>query len=68
MGGGSTLLEILPLVLALGWKPASPEDAAALLGLPESPVPRGIRNRLRRALAQWPAVGSEAWCEARDGA
>ena len=27
-GGGSTLLEILPLVLALGWHPAAPEDAA----------------------------------------
>jgi hypothetical protein len=64
VGGGSTLLEVLPLVLALGWKPAAPEDAAALLSLPESPVPRGIRNRLRRALSQWPAVGSDAWREA----
>ena len=62
--GGSTVLEVLPLVLALGWNPAAPEDAATLLSLPESPVPRGIRNRLRRALAQWPAVGSEAWGEA----
>lgn len=64
VGGGSSLLEVLPLVLALGWKPAAPDDAAALLSLPESPVPRGIRNRLRRALGEWPAVGSEMWGEA----
>ncbi len=63
-GGGSAVLEVLPLVLALGWKPAAPEDAAALLSLPESPVPGGIRNRLRRALSDWPAVGSHAWREA----
>lgn len=61
IGGGSSVLEVLPLVLALGWKPAAPDDAAALLSLPESPVPRGIRNRLRRALGEWPAVGSEVW-------
>lgn len=65
-GGGSTLLEVLPLVLALGWKPAAPEDAAALLSLSESPVPGGIRNRLRRALSEWPAVGSAEWREALD--
>ena len=64
VGGGSMMLEVLPLVLALGWKPAAPGDAATLLTLPESQVPRGIQNRLRRALAQWPAVGSEAWGEA----
>jgi hypothetical protein len=63
-GGGSALLEVLPLVIALGWKPAAPEDAAALLSLPESPVPHGIRNRLRRALSAWPAVGSQDWREA----
>jgi ATP-dependent helicase/nuclease subunit B len=61
VGGGSALLEVLPLVIALGWKPAAPEDAAALLSLPESPVPHGIRNRLRRALSDWPAVGSLEW-------
>lgn len=61
VGGGSSVLEVLPLVLALGWKPAAPDDAAALLSLPESPVPRGIRNRLRRALREWPAVGSGVW-------
>ena len=64
VGGGSTILEILPLVLALGWKPAAPKDAAALLSLPESPVPTGLRNRLRRALSQWPAVGSPDWQQA----
>lgn len=64
VGGGSSLLEVLPLVLALGRRPAAPEDAAAFLSLPLSPVPHGIRNRLRRALSQWPAVGSEAWREA----
>ena len=62
--GGSSMLELLPLVLALGWAPAAPDDAAALLSLPESPVPRGIRNRLRRALGEWPAVGSQVWKEA----
>jgi hypothetical protein len=64
VGGGSAILEVLPLVLALGWRPAAPEDAAALLSLPESPVPRGIRNRLLRALLRWPAVGNRTWQEA----
>lgn len=64
VGGGSAILEVLPLVLALGWNPAAPADAAALLSLPESPVPQGIRNRLRRALSRWPAVGNQVWQEA----
>jgi RecB family exonuclease len=64
LGGGSSVLEVLALVLSLGWKPADPAVAAELLGLPVSPVPGRIAYRLRRALAEWPAVGSEDWNEA----
>jgi ATP-dependent helicase/nuclease subunit B len=59
--GGSSLLEVLPLVLSLCWDPVDPQDALSLLSLPQSPVPRGVTRRLRRALGQWPAVGSGEW-------
>lgn len=58
---GALLLEVLALVLSLAWSPADPQDALALLSLPESPVPGALAGRLRRALGEWPAVGSGAW-------
>lgn len=59
--GGETLLQILPLVVALGRAPQDPQVALELLSLPESPVPHGIANRLIEALRQWPATGSDDW-------
>lgn len=57
-------LQILPLVLDLGWLPQDPQRAYELLSLPSSPVPSELRWRLRRALAEWPAVDSDEWREA----
>ena len=59
--GSESLLQILPLVIALGWAPQDPHVALELLSLPESPVPHGIANRLIEALRQWPAIGSDDW-------
>jgi hypothetical protein len=60
----NALLEILPLVMSLGWSPPDPERALELLTLPVSPVPRSIAGRLVEALQQWPAVDSDSWREA----
>lgn len=61
---GTSLVEILPLVLQLGWSPPDPSRALELLTLGTSPIPRGIRYRLVSALKEWPAVGSESWTKA----
>jgi hypothetical protein len=61
--GGDSLLQILSLVIALGWAPQDPHVALELLSLPESPVPPGIAHRLIEALRQWPAIGSNDWNE-----
>jgi len=57
----NALLQILPLILALGWDPPDPERVLELLTLPNGPVPPFLASRLARSLAQWPAVGSESW-------
>ena len=58
------LLEVLPLVIDLGWNPPDPRRVMELLSLPRSPVPRGIAFRLAWALRKWPALGSDLWNEA----
>jgi hypothetical protein len=55
------LLQILPLVLDLGWHPADPQRALQLLTLPTGPVPRSLARGLARALHEWPAVDSDEW-------
>ncbi|MHC5004749.1 MAG: hypothetical protein ACYTJ0_16680, partial [Planctomycetota bacterium] len=56
------LLQVLPLVLEMGWSPPDPKRALALLELPVAPVPFGtVGWRLRRALTEWPAVDSDDW-------
>jgi hypothetical protein len=55
------LVEILPLVIAMGWSPPDPERALELLTLPEGPVPHKIARRLVDALREWPAVGNDVW-------
>lgn len=62
--GSDQLLQILPLVIALGWPPPDPHLAQELLSLDESPVPPSIASKLARALKQWPAIGSPDWKEA----
>jgi hypothetical protein len=60
----NALLQILPLVLALGWSPPDPQRALELLTLSDGPVPRGLAWRLARALHQRPAVDSDPWRDA----
>jgi len=59
----NALLQILPLVLEMAWKPPDPQRALELLTLPVSPIPKSIALRLVRALQEYPAVGSEKWQE-----
>ncbi len=60
----SALLQLLPLVLSLGWDPPDPRLALELLTSSLCPLPRAVADRLASALAQWPAVGSPAWDDA----
>ena len=55
------LLQVLPLVLAIGWDPPDPQRALELLIIPDGPVPGFLARALRSALQQWPAVGSPSW-------
>ncbi len=59
----STIVQLLPLVLALGWNPPDPIRIIEFLTIPISPVPSFIRFRLINALKEWPALGSETWGE-----
>lgn len=56
-------LQVLPLVLELGWSPQDPQRAYELLSLRAGPVPGELRWRLRQALNEWPAVDSDPWRE-----
>lgn len=60
----NSLLQLLPLILALGWNPPNPERVMELLSLPSSPVPPSIGRKLIKALGEWPALGSKEWREA----
>ncbi len=60
----NAVLQVLPLVLAMGWSPPDPQRALELLVLDASPVPRSISRRLSRSLHGWPAVDSDVWREA----
>jgi hypothetical protein len=60
----NSILQLLPLVVALAAKPADPARALELLTLPQSPGPRGIAGRLVQALQKWPAIGSPSWVDA----
>lgn len=54
-------LQILPLVLELGWTPPDPQRAYELLSLVASPVAGEVRGKLLGALGKWPAVDSDEW-------
>ena len=60
----SVLLQVLPLVLDLGWSTQDPQRAYELLSLATGPVPGEVRAGLRRALEEWPAVDSDVWRQA----
>lgn len=60
----SAMLQLLSLVLEMGWQPQDPQRAFELLSLRPSPVPAEVAGPLRGALREWPAVDSDAWREA----
>lgn len=57
----STIVQLLPLILAIGWNPPDPTRVMELLTIPVSPVPNSIRFHLINALKKWPALGSDTW-------
>ena len=57
----SALLQLLPLVLDMAWRPQDPQRAFELLSIKPSPVPAEVAWPLRKALREWPAIGSDAW-------
>ncbi|MGM0575196.1 MAG: PD-(D/E)XK nuclease family protein [Myxococcota bacterium] len=59
-------LQVLPLRLALAFRPVDPLVAAELLSLPVAPLPGRVRRRLLKALGEAPGVGGPAWREAVD--
>jgi hypothetical protein len=59
--GEDGLLQVAPLVVALGWPERDPERAFELLTLSCSPVRRAVATKLARALTKEPAVDSDAW-------
>ncbi len=61
-------LQLLPLRLALAFRPKDPLRAAELLLLPGAPLEGFVRRRLVGALREMPGVGGPAWREAVDEA
>lgn len=59
-------LQLLPLRLALAFRPQDPFRAAELLLLPGAPLPARVRRALLGALDRSPGLGSPAWLEALD--
>lgn len=59
-------LQVLPLRLALAFRPQDPFRAAELLLLPGAPLPGYVRSDLLEALNEMPGVGSPAWKTAVD--
>lgn len=57
------MFQLLPLVLEMLWAPQDPQRAYELLLLHPSLVPGDAARWLRRALQNWPAVGSDEWDE-----
>ncbi|MBX7096844.1 MAG: PD-(D/E)XK nuclease family protein [Myxococcaceae bacterium] len=60
----NVLGELLPLVIELGVAPADPQRALELLTIPQGLIRPRVASELRRALEQWPAIGSQAWKDA----
>jgi hypothetical protein len=61
-------LQVLPLRLALAFKPQDPFRATELLLLPGGPLPGHAQRSLLGALGEMPGIGSPAWTAAVEGA
>jgi hypothetical protein len=58
------VLQVLPLILSLCWKPVDPQALLDFLALPVKPLPQRVATRLARALVEEPGLGSSAWEDA----
>jgi ATP-dependent helicase/nuclease subunit B len=61
-------LQVLPLRLALAFRPRDPQTAIELLTLPVAPLSRSTRRKLVRALTQMPGLDGPDWREAIEAA
>lgn len=59
-------LQVLPLTLALCWKPVDPQALLDFLTLPLGPIPGSVASRFTNALTQEPGLGSNAWEKVRE--
>jgi ATP-dependent helicase/nuclease subunit B len=59
-------LQVLPLGLALCWRPVDPQALMDFLALPVGPIPRGAAAELAAALTEEPGLGSGAWQRCHD--
>lgn len=62
------VLQLLPVYLALFWKPLDVYRLLDFLLLPESPIPKGIRFKLAAAVSSQPGIGGRNWQEVIDEA
>lgn len=60
-GSAVSVAQVLPLAVGLLWKPADPRLLIDLLSLPVGPISRNAGQRLAKALAEMPGLGSRAW-------
>lgn len=54
-------LQVLPLALALCWRPVDPRQLVDFLNLPVRPIATHAARALSDALAEHPGLGSRAW-------
>jgi RecB family exonuclease len=57
----NAVLQVLPLLVAVGASPVDPQRAAERLTLPASPIPQPVARKLVRALQHEPAVDGDTW-------
>ena len=55
------LVQLLPLLLAVRWRPFNARRMLEMLQMPSSPIPREVRHGLLRVLPEQPGRGSAAW-------
>lgn len=58
------VLQVLPLTIDTYWQPLRVERLMELLTIPTSPLPKTIRYKLAKALADEPGIGGPKWNEA----
>ena len=58
------VLQTLAVALALRWEPLDPRDLLAFLIHPLSPMNKGLRGKLARAVAGRPGIGGIEWNQA----